>query len=176
MRALGLIVALCLTSAAPAFAQNAADMDRAEQELRSNMAPAGVAVERTSPTEIRLRMPSDITFDYDRAYVRHDFMARLHDLSRALQSHPGMSIEIVGHADARGSDDYNLDLSERRALSVGAVLRDDGVPRRSIETRGLGESDPIATNATDAGRARNRRVEIRLNASPVYREPNDDKK
>ena len=165
---------LCLS--APAFAQNAAEMDRAEQELRSNMAPAGVAVERTSPTQIRLRMPSDITFDYDRAYVQRGFMPRLHDLSRTLMSHPGMNIEIVGHADATGSDQYNLDLSERRALSVAAVLRDDGVPFRNVETRGMGESDPVATNATEAGRARNRRVEVRLNAGPIYREPDDPKK
>ena len=73
-------------------------------------------------------------------------------------------IIINGFTDEVDGDEYNLDLSERRALAVAAVLRDDGVPFRHIETRGMGESDPIATNATEAGRARNRRVEVRLNA------------
>ncbi len=150
---------------APAAAQT--EMDRAESELRDSMASApGVAVERVSPDEIRIRMPSDITFDFDRANVKREFMPRVHDLARTLNSYPSLSVAIIGHADALGSDNYNLELSERRARAVGSALMDNGVPYQRIAARGRGEWEPIASNANDWGRAQNRRVEIRLNSKP----------
>ncbi len=155
-----ILAAAFLAFTAPAFAQT--EMDRAETELRRDMAPAGVAVERVSPDEIRLSMPSDITFDFDRANVRREFMPRIGDLARTLVSYPGMNVEIIGHADALGSDNYNQDLSERRARSVGARLIDYGVPFERIAASGRGEWEPIASNANEWGRARNRRVEIRI--------------
>jgi outer membrane protein OmpA-like peptidoglycan-associated protein len=145
-------------------AQTPQDMDRAEAELRSDMAPAGVVVERSAPDEIRLVMPSDITFDFDRAYVRREFMPRLSTLARTLRQHPGMSVEIVGHADALGSDGYNQELSERRARAVGATLMEYGVDYPRLTARGMGEWQPIASNSDEWGRAQNRRVEIRLKA------------
>lgn len=150
-----------LTLAAPALAQES-EMDRAETELRDSMAPAGVAVERAAPNELRLRMPSDITFDFNRAEVRYEFMPRVRDLARTLSRYPGMSIEIIGHADAIGSDRYNQMLSERRAQSVGSALMEHGVSYRRIGARGMGEWSPVASNDNEWGRAQNRRVEIRI--------------
>jgi outer membrane protein OmpA-like peptidoglycan-associated protein len=150
-----------LVLAAPAFAQQS-EMDRAESELRDSMAPAGVAVERVAPDEVRLVMPSDITFDFDRADVRYEFAPRIRDLANTLVRYPGMSVEIVGHADAVGSDAYNQALSERRAYSVGALLRRYGIDYGRIGAQGMGEWEPIASNATEWGRAQNRRVEIRI--------------
>ena len=147
----------------PALAQT--EMDRAESAVRDSMAAEpGIAVERVSPDEIRIRMPSDITFDFDRAEVKRQFMPRVHDLARTLNAYPSLSIAIIGHADALGSDHYNLELSERRAHAVGAALMSDGVPYRRIAASGRGEWEPIASNAHEWGRAQNRRVEIRLNS------------
>ena len=155
--------ALFTLLAAPAFAQQT-EMDRAEREMRDTLAPAGVTVERRAPDEIVLNMPADITFDFDRAAVKGQFQPRLRDLARTLTTHPNMSIAIVGHADALGSDNYNQDLSERRARAVGANLMDYGVPYARISASGRGEWEPIASNATEWGRARNRRVEISVKA------------
>lgn len=164
MRFLFLAAALFIAANAPTQAQDTQAVDRAESQLRRDLAPAGVSIERAAPDEIILRMPSDITFDFDRAHVRREFMPRVADLARTLLSHPGLSIGIVGHADALGSDDYNQDLSVRRARAVGAALMDFGVPYRRIEASGRGEWEPIDSNATEWGRARNRRVEVRLKA------------
>lgn len=148
--------------ASPALAQQQhPDMDAAESELRSAM-PAGVAVDRVAPDEVRVRMPSDITFDFNSADVRGQFMPRIADLARTLTRHPGTVIHITGHADAIGSDQYNQRLSERRADSVGLALRDYGVSFARVETSGMGEFEPIASNSSEWGRAQNRRVEISI--------------
>ncbi|MGH6951672.1 MAG: OmpA family protein [Vitreimonas sp.] len=167
MRFAVLAFALLAAAFAPAFAQDA-DMDRAERELRDAMAPAasaGATVTRVAPDEIRVHMPSDITFDFNRAEVRYEFMPRIRDLARTLQGHPNVRVTVIGHADAIGSDAYNQELSERRARSVGAALIDDGVQWQRIDATGRGEWEPIATNATDWGRAQNRRVEIRVRST-----------
>src|SRR5688572_21030338 len=117
MRATVLAFAFLAASFAPAMAQET-EMDRAEREMRDAMAPAasaGATVERISPDEVRVRMPSDITFDFNRANVRYEFMPHIADLARTLARYPNMSVGIVGHADAIGSDEYNHRLSERRA-------------------------------------------------------------
>ncbi len=168
MRAL--LIAAALLLGAPALAQDegvAAQMDRAERELRREMEPAGAAVERASPGEIVVRMPSDITFDFNQAYIRGEFMPRVHQVARILRESPSLYVSIVGHADAIGSDAYNQRLSERRAYAVGNALLDDGVRRRRIAASGMGELSPIDTNATEWGRARNRRVEIRVLGAPL---------
>lgn len=171
MRMLVLLAAFALSVAAPTFAvaqQTETEMDRAERELRDAMAPAasaGATVERVAPDEIRVRMPSDITFDFNRADVRREFAPRIRDLARTLNRYPGMSVAVIGHADAIGSDDYNLRLSEQRARSVGDALTDYGIGYSRIDTSGMGEWEPVATNASEWGRAQNRRVEIRIKAA-----------
>ena len=109
-------------------------------------------------------MPADITFDFNRADVRYEFVPRIRDVARVLARYPRMHVEIIGHADAIGSDDYNMALSERRARSVGDVLMHSGVSYARIGARGMGEWSPVETNATPWGRAQNRRVEIRVKA------------
>lgn len=156
---------LLLFMSTPAMAQQGpSELDRAEAELRDSMAPAGVAVERAAPDEVRLVMPSDITFDFNKSDVRYEFLPRVRDLARTLTTYPGMSVRIVGHADAIGGDAYNQELSERRARAVGAALRDYGVAYGRIGVEGHGEWEPIASNAHEWGRARNRRVEISIKA------------
>lgn len=161
MRAFFAAAALML-AAAPAVAQQTDDLSRAESELRSTMPSAGAEVRRASPNEIVVTMPSDITFGFNSDAVKPQFLAHIGDLARTLNRYPNLSITVVGHADAIGSDGYNQALSERRARSVGAVLMDDGVAYRRIAASGRGEWEPVATNSTDWGRAQNRRVEIHL--------------
>ncbi len=169
MRSVFIALAFVALSAAPALAQQS-EMDRAERELRDTMAPsasAGASVERVSPTEVRVRMPSDITFDFNRANVRYEFTPQIRQLAQTLSRYSNMSVTIVGHADAIGGDEYNLRLSERRARSVADALTDYGVGYRRIDTTGMGELEPIATNANEWGRAQNRRVEIRVASRSV---------
>lgn len=84
------------------------------------------------------------------------------DLGAVLKKYPENVITIVGHTDSQGSGDYNLKLSERRAQSVGDVLADAGVPMNTMYFRGYGETQPVASNDTAAGRAENRRVELNI--------------
>jgi outer membrane protein OmpA-like peptidoglycan-associated protein len=155
--------ALFCASAAPVFAQAQSEMDRAEQDLRGSMAPsAGATIERRAPDDLVVSMPSDITFSFNSADVRYQFEPVIRDLAQTLERYPGLTVTVVGHADAIGSDAYNQRLSERRAHSVGAALMDFGVDYGRIETSGRGEWEPIASNDTEWGRARNRRVEIHL--------------
>jgi outer membrane protein OmpA-like peptidoglycan-associated protein len=139
-------------------------MDRQEAELRAQLRDSEVDVRRVSEDEILLDMPADITFDFDRAEVKRRFLPTVRDVARTLRDYPATYVDVVGHADATGPDDYNMELSERRAMAVGAVLLSEGVQRERLVASGMGESAPVASNATAAGRAQNRRVEIRLKA------------
>jgi len=159
-----LFVALALLFAAPAaLAQS--EMDRVETEMRA-AAPEGARVERISPDEVRVVMPSDITFGFNRADVRAEFEPRIRRLADTLSHHPGMWVDVVGHADAVGGDAYNQQLSERRANAVVAMLRRYGADPRRLGTIGMGELEPVASNASEWGRAQNRRVELRIKAPP----------
>jgi outer membrane protein OmpA-like peptidoglycan-associated protein len=163
MRSIVLAAALFCASAAPVLAQAPSEMDRAESDLRATTPQAsGAIIERRAPDDLVVTMPSDITFAFNSAEVRHQFESVIQSLAQTLARYPGLAIDVVGHADAIGSDDYNLRLSERRAHSVGAALMDFGVDYDRIVASGRGEWEPIASNDTEWGRARNRRVEIHL--------------
>ncbi len=171
MRSLVLAAALFCASAAPLLAQTQtsqtgaaqSEMDRAETDLRATTPQAsGATIERRAPDDLVVTMPSDITFAFNSAEVRYQFEPVIRNLAQTLERYPGLAVNVVGHADAIGSVDYNQRLSERRAHSVGAALIDFGVDYGRIETSGRGEWEPIASNDTEWGRAANRRVEIHL--------------
>lgn len=136
-------------------------MDRQEAELRRQTAGTGVDVIRQGD-ELLLRMPSGITFAFNRYDVQPQFQATLNEVAQTLNAYPATMIDVLGHTDSVGSDAYNQTLSEQRAASVANYLVARGVNRARIATRGYGESMPIADNATEAGRAQNRRVEIKV--------------
>jgi outer membrane protein OmpA-like peptidoglycan-associated protein len=106
----------------------------------------------------------DVLFDFDRATIRADALPILEPLFEMLRDDPGMIIEIEGHTDWVGSDAYNQGLSQRRAQAVVDWLVSRGIARERISAAGRGEGEPIATNATAAGRQLNRRVEVRRRA------------
>lgn len=134
-------------------------MDRQQAAMRQELAGSGVNVVRQGDNLI-LQMPSDVTFAYDRADVQPQFFPVLDDVARVLNQYNQTTVDIVGHADSTGSDSYNQGLSERRASSVAAYLISRNVIRERLYVAGMGERAPIASNATEEGRAQNRRVEI----------------
>ena len=136
-------------------------MDRQEADLRRQTAGTGVDVIRQGD-DLILRMPSGVTFAYDRYDIQPQFQQTLDQVAQTLATYNQTYIDVLGHTDSTGSDAYNQGLSERRAQSVASYLTSRGVQPARIATRGYGESAPIATNATEEGRAANRRVEIKV--------------
>ena len=136
-------------------------MDRQEAELRRRLAGTGVRVVREG-NDIRLVMPSDITFAVDRADIEPRFYRTLNAVATVLNAFPETDVVIAGHTDSTGSEAYNQRLSEQRAAAVMHYLVSQGVDARRFDARGFGERYPIADNRTEQGRALNRRVEIRI--------------
>lgn len=139
-------------------------MDQQEAELRAQLQGTGVSVSRVG-NQIILNMPSNITFDTDSARVRPEFHDTLVSVGLVLKKFNKTLVDVYGFTDSTGSDSYNIDLSNQRARSVATVLANQGVDQRRFYITGRGEEDPIASNATESGRAQNRRVEIQL--SPI---------
>ena len=137
-------------------------MDRQQAELRRELAGSGVEVQRQGDN-IVLQMPSDVTFGFDRSDIQPQFYDTLASVARSLNEYPQTLVDVVGHADSIGRAEYNQQLSERRALAVADNLTNrGGVLRDRLYVAGRGSSQPIATNDTEEGRAKNRRVEIIL--------------
>lgn len=136
-------------------------MDQQEAELRKRLQGTGVSVTRQGDNLI-LNMPGNITFDVDRDEVKASFYEVLNSVAIVLKKYDKTAILIAGHTDSTGTDSYNQQLSQRRAQSVGAYLQGQGIQAVRIDAVGYGESQPIASNDTAAGRAANRRVELTL--------------
>ena len=140
--------------------------DRQEAELRRSMQGTGVKVQRQGD-DIKLIMPGAITFATDSAEIVSAFYAPLNNLAASFKQYQQNTIEIVGHTDSTGSHAYNMSLSQRRAQSVADYLTAQGVAPARLTTRGAGPDQPVASNATDSGRAQNRRVEVNLKPIPA---------
>jgi outer membrane protein OmpA-like peptidoglycan-associated protein len=104
-----------------------------------------------------------IYFDFDQSTIKPESRPALEAAAKMLTENPTINVEIQGHTDSKGSDSYNLSLSDRRAASVVAYLVQNlGIDPSRLTSKGYGESMPIATNDTDTGRALNRRVEFKI--------------
>ncbi|WP_439272238.1 OmpA family protein [Pseudochrobactrum sp. HB0163] len=136
-------------------------MDRQESELRAQLQGTGVSVTRQGD-RIILNMPSSITFNTDQDTVMPQFYPTLNSVAVVLRKFDKTLVDIKGHTDSTGSASYNQQLSQRRALSVGNYLSGQGIDGRRFAIMGFGSSQPVASNATPAGRAQNRRVEIEI--------------
>lgn len=111
-------------------------------------------------TEITIRLPGSILFDFDSAELRADAERTLEELAQVLVAYAPRPARVEGHTDSIASDTYNQGLSERRAASVVQWLAAHGVASGRLHSSGAGESRPVADNATPAGRQKNRRVEV----------------
>lgn len=141
-------------------------MDRQEQELRRRTAGTDVDVVRQGD-DLILTMPSGITFATNSSNIEPRFRPTLDQVAAVLAEYEQTYVDVYGHTDSTGSDAYNQTLSEQRASSVAGYLSTKGVQSARLGTRGFGESQPIADNNTEEGKAENRRVEIKL--VPVQR-------
>ena len=136
-------------------------VDTQEAKLRQTLQGTGVQVQRNGD-DLKLIMPGNITFASNSADISSGFYPTLNSLVTVFKEFDKNGVDIVGHTDSTGSQELNQNLSNRRAQSVAAYLSGNGVPPARITSYGAGPSQPIASNASEAGRAQNRRVEINL--------------
>ena len=123
---------------------------------------SGVAVTQTADNQLKLNIPSDISFDTGRADIKPNLRPILDQFANGLANQPSLEVQVVGHTDNTGSNAVNDPLSLQRAQAARNYLTARGVDPNRIAIAGRGEHQPVADNGTDAGRARNRRVEIFL--------------
>ena len=133
-------------------------MDRQKKEMEQVLARQD-RVEREGES-LRVALSSDVIFDSGSARLQPGARDKLADVAGVLAKYPRTRLDIVGHTDSRGSEASNQTLSERRSAAVRDVLVREGVEAGRITARGAGETRPVSTNDSAAGRAMNRRVEI----------------
>lgn len=153
----GVLIGAAVGGAAGALIGNYMDKQAAEIERDIE----GARVERVGEG-IKITFDSGILFDVNRDNLKDDSRAELTKLATILNKYDDTNILLAGHTDATGSDQYNLELSRRRAQSVSDYLSVQNVNSERFTVQGYGESDPIASNETADGRAQNRRVEVAI--------------
>ncbi|MBP7546475.1 MAG: OmpA family protein [Corallincola sp.] len=136
-------------------------MDEQERKLREQTKGTGVGVTRDG-NNLVLDIPSGVTFDVDKADIKPSMRKVLDDIASTIDQYEKTMVDVQGHTDSTGSESHNQALSERRAASVRSYLLARGVMAERVHTQGFGELQPVASNDTAEGRARNRRVEIVL--------------
>jgi outer membrane protein OmpA-like peptidoglycan-associated protein len=161
----GVIIGAAVGGAAGAIIGD--QMDRQARELKQNV--KGAKVERVGEG-IQVTFESGLLYDFDSDAVKSTARANLQELARSLEQYPDSDLLILGHTDSVGTDQYNKDLSVRRADAAAEYLISQGVSRSRVGTGGLGEEEPIASNSTEPGRQQNRRVELAIYASEKLRE------
>ncbi len=135
-------------------------MEKQKQEIQTVTQGTGVEVVQTQDNQIKLSVPSDISFATNSATLSPQFKTILRDFATSLKNYPSTSITVIGYTDNTGTNAINMPLSRERAQSVMDYLVSQGVSASRFTVEGKGSSDPIASNDTAAGRAQNRRVEI----------------
>ncbi len=135
-------------------------LEEQKQQMQRATAGTGVQVAQTADNRLRIGVPSDAGFATDSAQINPRLYPILDQLAQGLRANPGETVQVLGFTDNTGSDAINYPLSSNRAQSVKNFLVSRGVAAQRIEVQGLGPTQPVASNATAAGRAMNRRVEI----------------
>ncbi|MDH4174216.1 MAG: OmpA family protein, partial [Betaproteobacteria bacterium] len=143
-------------------------MDSQRRDLEKNLAPeiqSGQArVQKLSDQVVLVTMTSQTAFDSDSSAIKPGFHSTLDKLADVVVRYGKTTLTVVGHTDSTGSNTHNQKLSEERALAVAQFLESRRVDGMRLATAGKGETVPVASNATEAGRASNRRVEIYVEA------------
>jgi outer membrane protein OmpA-like peptidoglycan-associated protein len=143
-------------------------MDQQAKQIQQTV--PGATVTRVGEG-IAVTFPSGLLYDFDSDVVRADAAQNLRTLAASLDQYPNTDLLIVGHTDAVGTSDYNQALSLRRATAAVNYLVAQGVAPSRLRAAGRGETEPIATNDTEAGRQSNRRIEIAIVANAATRNP-----
>jgi outer membrane protein OmpA-like peptidoglycan-associated protein len=144
-----------------AGAATGAYLNRTQAALEQDLAGTGATIVNDGQT-LLVQLPDGVTFQTGSAQIQPQFQGPLTEVARTLRANPQSYIDVIGHTDNVGSAEFNQRLSEQRAQSVASALITRGVQSERIVSYGFGLTQPIASNATPEGRARNRRVEIRI--------------
>ena len=137
-------------------------MDNQEEQMRQALADSEDAAVRREGNLLAITLKGDVTFDTNSAIVRPGLYSEIDRISSVLRQYPQTVIRVEGHTDSTGTKEYNVDLSQRRAKAVENLFMQRGVETSRLVAIGYVESMPVATNETETGRQRNRRVEIKV--------------
>lgn len=140
-------------------------MDKKAAELEENL--EGAEIQRVEEG-IAVSFDSGLLFDFDSAKLRAEAMENLSQLAEIMGEDDNTELLIVGHTDSVGDEEYNQNLSERRAAMAATFMGTQGIDRSRIDVEGMGETEPISDNETEAGRQENRRIEVAIFASEEY--------
>ncbi len=135
-------------------------MEKQRQEMAAATQGTGIEVSQTADNRLKMEIPADVSFDTGRSDIKSNFRPILERFAQTLQDNPAATVSIVGHTDSTGGDAVNDPLSVDRAARTRDYLAQRGVSPNRVMIDGRGEREPIASNDTESGRARNRRVEI----------------
>jgi outer membrane protein OmpA-like peptidoglycan-associated protein len=135
-------------------------MEKQKQEMEAATRGTGIQVSQTSDNRLKLDIPADVSFDTGRSDIKSNFRPVLERFAQTLNDNPATTVSIIGHTDSTGSDAVNNPLSVDRAARTRDFLAQRGISPNRVMIDGRGEREPIASNDSDSGRARNRRVEI----------------
>jgi outer membrane protein OmpA-like peptidoglycan-associated protein len=141
-------------------------MEAQKKQMEAATQGTGVQVTQTANNELKLAIPSDVSFDVGRAAIKSNFAPVLDQFANGLRNNPNAEVRIIGHTDSTGTDAINNPLSTERAGSTRDYLISRGVRANAFRIEGRGSREPIADNSTNAGRAQNRRVEIYVGERP----------
>jgi len=142
-------------------------MDKQAEEMKEVLGDAEV---RREGEGIIINFKEKVLFGFNSSDLGSSAQSNLDKLVNVLNRYPDTNIEVIGHTDAVGSDSYNQTLSERRANSVLSYIRSKNIASTRLKAKGMGKTDPVATNETDEGRAQNRRVEFVITANEKMKE------
>jgi outer membrane protein OmpA-like peptidoglycan-associated protein len=161
-RGKGAMVGAAVGAAAGAIGGNiwSKRMQEQKQKMEQATQGTGVGVSQTADNQLKLNIPSDISFDVGKANIKPQMRPVLDKFAQTLVDNPATTVRIIGHTDSTGSDAINDPLSVNRATSARDYLSDRGVAGQRIAVDGRGSREPVADNGTADGRARNRRIEI----------------
>ena len=137
-------------------------MDDQERDMRKAVASSEAASVSREGNLLAVTFKGDVTFDTNSTVLRPGLQSEINRVAGVLNQYPNTLVRVEGHTDSKGTDAYNMDLSNRRAMAVKNLLVQRGIADSRIEAVGYGETLPVATNDTEAGRQRNRRVEIKI--------------
>ncbi|PPC91706.1 MAG: flagellar motor protein MotB [Methylobacter sp.] len=140
-------------------------MDQQQQQMQQSLQGTGIEVQRTAENTLNLTLPNNITFGFDSANLTPQAQTALDSVATVLNQYPESTINITGHTDDTGADNYNQKLSEQRAASVSTYLGQRGVNYSRLHQQGLGERAPKYPNTSEENRALNRRVEMAIVAN-----------
>ena len=137
-------------------------MDNQEKDMRNALASSEAATVSREGNLLAVTFKGDLTFDTNSTVVRPGLQSEINRVAGVMNQYPNTLVRVEGHTDSKGSNEHNMDLSNRRAIAVKTLLVQRGIADNHIDVVGYGKTMPVATNDTEAGRQKNRRVEIKI--------------